>query len=68
VIGDSTVILIVNDAGDGTPFAHGQTGFRIWWHPQTGQWLMRCTREAAEHFCLRAGCRVAPDELQNADK
>jgi hypothetical protein len=68
VTGDGTVILIVNDPGDGTPFGHGTQGFRTWWDPRTKQWLMRCTLEAAEHFCLRAGCRIAPDELQDVDR
>jgi hypothetical protein len=29
---------------------------------------MRASVEAAEHFCLRGGCYVAPDELQDADR
>ena len=50
------------------PFGHGTKGFRAWWHPQSGYWLMRCSKEAAEHFWLRAMCGIAPDELQDADR
>jgi hypothetical protein len=63
-----SLILIVNDPGDGTPYAHGITAFRTWWRPQSQQWLMRCSREAAVYFCARAGCRVAPDAMQSADQ
>lgn len=31
--------------------------------PMAGRWLMRCSVEAAEHYLLRAGCRVAPPEF-----
>jgi hypothetical protein len=65
---DGTIILIVNDPGDGTPFGHGPAGYRTWWDPRLGLWLMRAAREAADEFCRRAGCRVAPDALQNADR
>jgi hypothetical protein len=65
---DGTIILIVNDPGDGTPFGHGTHGHRTWWDPRSGLWLMRCSIEAAQHYCLRAGCRVAPQDLQNADR
>jgi hypothetical protein len=62
------LVLIVNDPGDGTPYGHGITAFRTWWHPQSQKWLMRCSPEAAVYYCRQAGCRVAPPELQDADK
>jgi hypothetical protein len=67
---DDTIMLVCNG---GTPgawdyFAHGTTPFRPFLHPQSGLILMRATHEAAQEYLLRAGCYVAPDELQNADR
>jgi hypothetical protein len=63
-----TIVLIVNDPGDGTPYSHRSQAFRTWWHPQSGYWLMRCSTEAAPYFCAKCGCRIAPDALQDADR
>ena len=61
---NGTVILIVNDPGDGTPFGHGEKGHRTW-----GTRRVVCVAaEAAQHYLSRASCRIAPPELQDADR
>ena len=56
---DGTIMLVC-----GLPvwdrFGHGTVAHTPFYHPQSGLTLMRTTREAAEHYCLRGGCYVAP--------
>jgi hypothetical protein len=63
-----SVILIVNDPGDGTRWSHGPEWSLPWWNPQLRMWLMRASIEASLHYCTRGGCRIAPPELQSADQ
>jgi hypothetical protein len=67
---DGTVMLVCNGGVPGAwdNFGHGQTPFRPFFHPPSGRILMRCTEAAAREYLLRAGCYVAPAELQNADR
>jgi hypothetical protein len=63
-----TVVLIVNDPGDGTRWSHGPQWSIPWWDPRLQLWLLRCSPEAAEHYCRQGGGRVAPAALQSVDR
>jgi hypothetical protein len=68
---DDTVMLVC--AGGQRPgifdwFGFGTQSFHPFRHPQSGLILMRCTQTAAVEYLLRAGCYIAPDELQDADR
>ena len=49
-------------------FGHGISPYHPFFHPPSGKILMRVPHTAAQEYLLRAGCYVAPEELQNADR
>ena len=64
---DGTVVLVCAlPAWD--RYGHGTTAHTPFFHPQSDLTLMRCSIEAAKHYCERAGCYVAPAELEDADR
>jgi hypothetical protein len=49
-------------------FGHGTVADAPFFHPQSGLTLLRCSVEAAKHYCARGGCYPAPPDLRNADR